>query len=269
MKRMFMIRILATGLCCALLAITPLATQHRAASLQGEPRNASIETLLDSSSAVTAVQEPEAKAAQGEEPGVKVLSSQILEKGMAARSFAVINKSDEELQAVSRNLMQQGYKAQTKPENHFGWDIAYQRKDGETAKVTIRLQDYAKPGSKDPAAIGAITISAGTRSDTYAFSLIAPEGNFEKVIEYRVDRQTLNVEQAHSFWTCFRDRVVSQCAGACITALGTCLATSGATWASYLGCLAIRCGLCAAKAFGCCLCDCSWWCRWAVGCCHR
>ncbi len=260
MKRMIMIRIVAVVLCCALLAMTPMVTQHRAASAQGEKRN--------SSSAVTTLQEPEAKAQQGEEPGVKVLSSQVLDKVQAARSFAAVNK-DEELQAVSRELLQQGYKPQTKPGNYFGWDIAYQRRDGETAKVTLRVQDYAKEGSKDPAAVGAITISAGTRSDTYSFSVIAPEGNFEKAIEYRADRQSLKVERAQSFWTCFRDRVVRQCLGPCITALGTCLSTSGGSWASYLGCLAIRCGLCAAKAFGCCLCDCSWWCRWAVGCCNR
>jgi hypothetical protein len=268
MKRMLMIRIVALVLSCTLLAITPLATQHRA-SAQGEKSNSSTMAILNSSSAFSTLQEPSAKAQQGEEPGVRVLSSQILKPGPAALSFRTLNKSDEELQAVSRELMQQGYKPQTKPENHFGWDIAYQRQDGETAKVSIRLQDYAKPGSKDAGAIGSITISAGIRSDTYSFSLIAPEGNFEKVIEYRVDRQTLKVEQAHSFWTCFRDRVVSQCVGVCITALGSCLITSGGSWASYLLCLASKCGLCAAKAFGCCLCDCSWWCRWAVGCCHR
>lgn len=261
MKRMIMIRIVAVVLCCALLAMTPMATQNKTASAQGEKRNLS--------SPVNTLQEQEAKTQQGEEPGVKVLSSQVLNKGQAAKSFAAVNKSDEELQAVSRNLLEQGYKPQTKPENFFGWDIAYQRRDGETAKVTIRVQDYAKEGSKDPAAVGTISISAGTRCDTYSFSLIAPEGNFEKAIEYRVDRQSLKVERANSFWTCFRDRVVRQCLGVCITALGTCLVTSGGSWASYLGCLAIKCGLCAAKAFGCCLCDCSWWCRWAVGCCHR
>jgi len=269
MKRIFVIRIVAIVLSCTLLVLTPLATQLGAATPQGEKHDASVGAILDSSSELSNLQEPNAKTQEAEEPGVKVLSSQILGRGPAAMSFSRLSKSDEELQAVSRELMQQGYKPQTRPENHFGWDIAYQRRDGETAKVSIRLQDYAKPGSKDAGAIGSITIAASNRSDTYSFSLIAPEGNFEKVIEYRVDRQTLKVEQAHSFWTCFRDRVSSQCAGVCITALGSCLVTSGGSWASYLLCLASRCGLCAAKAFGCCLCDCSWWCRWAVGCCHR
>lgn len=266
MKRMIMIRIVAAVLCCTMLAMPPLATQFRAATPQ---HNSSIKAILDSSSAFSDTQEPGAKTQQGEEPGVKVISSQILGPQPAAMSLGKLNKSDEEVQAVSRELLQQGYEPQTKPENHFGWDIAYQRRDGEIAKVAIRVQDYAKPGSKDAAAIGSITISAGIRSDTYSFSLIAPEGNFEKAIEYRVDRKTLKVERAQSFWTCFRDRVVRQCVGVCINALGTCLVTSGGSWASYLLCLASKCGLCAAKAFGCCLCDCSWWCRWAVGCCNR
>jgi hypothetical protein len=268
MKRMITIRVLAVLLCLNLLALMPLSAQQRAAGWQAENRNSAIEATLGSSTAIT-TQQDAAKTPQGEEPGVKVLSSQVLEKTQAAKRFAVLSNSDQELQALSKHLAEQGYEAQTKPENYFGWDLAYQRKDGETAKVALLVQDYAKKGSKDPAAIGTISIAAGNRSDTYSFSVIAPEGNYEKAIEYKVDRESLKVEGANSFWSCFVNRVSSQCAGVCVGALGTCLATSGGSWVSYLGCLASRCGLCAARAFACCLCNCSWWCKWAVGCCRR
>jgi len=247
MKRMIIIRMVAVVLCFTFLAWTPTSVQLRIASGEGQNRTTQ----------------------QEEESGVKVLSSQVLEQNQAARRLAALSKSDEELQALSKHLAEQGYEAQTKPANYFGWDIAYQRRDGQTAKVALLVQDYAKGGSKDPAAIATITIAAGTRCDTYSFSVIAPEGNYEKAIEYRVDKESLKVVRANSFWSCFVNRVSSRCAGVCVAALGSCLATSGGSWASYLGCLAIRCGLCAARAFACCLCDCSWWCSWAAGCCHR
>ena len=261
MKRRIMIRAVSVVLCFTLLALTPMATQQRAARYQGENPSSSIDAVLGSSLAVTPQQD--------EQPGVKVLASQVLAKSVAVSRLAGLIRSDEELQALSKQLTGQGYKAQTSPAKHFGWDVTFQRPDGQIAKVALLVQDYTKQGSKDTAAIGTITLTARKRSDTYSFSLIAPNGDFKNVIESRVDKKSLNVVKANSFWSCFVNRVRSKCAGICIAALGTCLTTAGGSWTSYLFCLASRCGLCAAKAFGCCLCDCSWWCSWAVGCCDR
>jgi len=262
MKRVFKTRVVPVVLCFTLMASTPTLTQRGVASQQDEDASAPTLPIICSPAGVTFQQPDEA-------PGVRVLSSQVLAKSVVAARLATLKRTDEELQALSKHLVDQGYRARTEQANHFGWDVAFQRPGDQPARVRVLVQDYTKQGSADPAAVGTITVTARGRSDTYSFSVVAPGGKFENAIESRVDKKRLNVLRANSFWSCFVGRVRSKCATTCITALGTCLTTAGGTWVAYLGCLAASCGVCAAKAFGCCGCDCSWWCRWAVGCCDR
>jgi hypothetical protein len=248
-------------LCLAILSATrPLSAQQNGVS---EPRQTS--AILPEAAHALSGGVPQTD----EEPNVKVREAKTLTKpDVSARLKAKLgqgNKKDEDLKALAGDLEKKGYRAAAKLENHFGSETTYERADKQTAKVTLLLQDYTKAGSKDQAAVGTITIATGERASTYAFSVVAPNGKFEDVVEQRVDEKTLRVVRANSLWSCFVARVKSKCVGTCIAALGTC---SG-SWAAYLGCLAVACGGCAAKAFGCCLCDCSWWCKWAVGCCDR
>lgn len=218
--------------------------------------------VLNSTQPVLAQKEP---SQQDDEPGVKVLSTKRLSKSDVSQKLAKSNQKGG-LKALIDNLETIGYKAQTKDTNYFGSETVYERiQDKQKAKVSLFLQDYNKEGSRDLAAVGRITITVGNQSKTYSFSLIAPQGKFENVIEREVEEKTLTVTRANSLWTCFVKRVKSKCKEVCVAALATC---SG-SWAAYLGCLALSCGGCALKAFGCCLCDCSIWCRWVVGCCDK
>jgi len=260
MKNIIKKRVIPPVLCLTLIASHALM-EPGVASLQGEAPSSQALSIVTWATK-SAFQQPD------EDPRVRVASSQVLPNRVAVSRLAALSKADEEIQTLSKHLTEQGYRARTAPANHFGWDVTYRLPDGQTAKVTILIQDYTKEGSRDTAAVGTMTITARSRSNTYTFSLVAPGGDFRDAIESTVDKRSLNVLRANSLWSCFVNRVNSKCTGTCIAALGTCL-TSGVTWAAYLGCLAVKCGACAAKAFGCCLCDCSWWCRWAVGCCHR
>jgi hypothetical protein len=71
------------------------------------------------------------------------------------------------------------------------------------------------------------------------------------------------VPLAGTFWQRLV-RCLRGCGGACITAIATCPKNS---WAAFLGCIAVRCGVCAIKCPPCAACDCRWWCKWAAGCC--
>jgi hypothetical protein len=168
-------------------------------------------------------------------------------------------------QALVSVLGQNGFRAKTGKEDYFGWEVEYRNKDGKSLKSKLILQDYAKPRSKDIAALASITLTAGGQTSTYEFVLIAPNGDVQKPQEYKVN-ENLKAEIAQSLWTCFLARVRSRCTGVCIGALLTCPTSS---WTAYLGCLALRCGGCAATAFACCSCNSRLWCRWGVGSCHQ
>jgi len=260
MKPVNIFRLIPVVLCIALLVLTSLPSLLLAsASQQNEER-------------------------EGE---AKIINSQILRNTEAASRVAAISKSDEEFQALSKNLSTQGYRAQTKPENHFGWDFTIQSPDGQTGKVTLLIQDYAKEirseepknpaevskeTSTNPAAIGTISINSLNRCYTYSFSVIALGSDYKNVIEYKVDEKSLKVVKANSLWSCFTNRLQNQCVSDCVKALVTCspnLILPGGGWAAYLSCLVIKCASCAAKAFACCVCDSRWWCRGACGRCSQ
>lgn len=123
-----------------------------------------------------------------------------------------------------------------------------------------------KQGSKDIAAIGQVSVTAGDRSDVYSFCLVAPKGNFAKAQEYRV-ASNLNVVKTNSWWSCLKKRLRRKCARKCVVSLITCAATG--SWVGYILCVAKQCGACFAKYSAGCGCNCRWWCRWAIGCCRK
>jgi hypothetical protein len=174
--------------------------------------------------------------------------------------------------ALHDHLDNRGFKASgTAKKDLYGQRTRYKDPDKPNVKHThtIVLQNYQQEGSSDAGALASVTITTTgggpPQTTTYDFALIAEDGNPDMTTELTATEEGTVVE-ANSWYSCLRTRITQKCGGACITALGTCWAT---TWAGYLECLAISCGGCLVACTGCCSCDCSWWCRWGVGCCDR
>ncbi len=169
------------------------------------------------------------------------------------------------IKSLSTHLASQGFKPVTAGKDaYFGVTEKYTSNDGRTATFEIRLQSYQKGGSKDRAAVGTVTVRAGTHTDTYNFNVVAPNGKFQQAVEYTVDASN-NLKKAKSWWSCWVACLKRSCVTTCLTSLVTC---SG-TWAAYFWCVVGRCGGCVTKCAGCCSCDCRWWCKWAAGCCNK
>jgi hypothetical protein len=244
MKRSFKRPALVALLCLSLSASLPLPT-WQTSGLAARPQQPS---------------EPDLQR-------IRVLNSRVLSPSVVATRFARLREVPQ-IKAVDAFLTRRGFRPQTvRARDYFGVEETFRHPDGRTGQLTMVVQNYAKPNSKDLAAVGRVTVISGSESKTYAFSLEAPGGDFEKAVEHFVN-PNLEVVRANSFWSCFKNRVRSRCVSACITAIPSCLTTNGESWVSYLGCLAATCGGCAARAFACCGCDCSVWCRWGAGCCE-
>lgn len=228
-----------------------------AGSLNPDSRNLANSGRVD-------IRQQDAQERQAGEPEVQILREEKIAPVAVASQIKELATSREG-QALNSLLRQNGFSAKTGKENYFGWEVEYRGKDQKSLKSKLILQDYGKPGSKDIAALASVSLTSGDQTSTYQFALIAPNGEVEKPQEYRVN-ENFKVEPAHSLWSCFVNRVRLQCVGVCISALTTCPTSS---WAAYLGCIAGRCGGCAAKALACCACNSKWWCRGVVGSCHQ
>ncbi|MBI4716518.1 MAG: hypothetical protein HY763_01825 [Planctomycetes bacterium] len=147
---------------------------------------------------------------------------------------------------------------------YFGVTNKYTANNGKKVTVECVMQSYRKTGSRDAAAVGTVTVKADQETETYRFSLVAPDGDFDRMVEHTVDKNN-KVRPAHSWFSCIKNCFKKKCVGACLTALTTC---SG-TVAAYFWCVVARCGGCGLGCLGCCACDCRWWCKWAIGCCDR
>ena len=125
------------------------------------------------------------------------------------------------------------------------------------------LTALERPNSRDQAAVGTVRLTTDQNTDEYDMLLEAPNGDFNNAREFVVGADG-KVVRAHSWWSATKACLKrSNCAAACLTALGTC----GGTWTAYLVCVGAACGGCFSKCAACATCDCRWWCRWATGCC--
>jgi hypothetical protein len=197
---------------------------------------------------------------------VKPVKAEVFKAKSVLNEFNKLLTVDQEIKALDVHLKSKGFVAQKEAKNLYGIRETYE-KEGQKVIYTVRLQDYTKKGSKDAAAIGQVTVTAGKRTQTYSFYLFAPNGNFEAMEEFQIDKR-LNILKANSWWSCVKSYIRKKCASTCLDALVSC-APAAATVVGYVACVAVKCGGCALKSMVCCACDCSWWCRWAVGCCDR
>jgi hypothetical protein len=190
--------------------------------------------------------------------GTKIKSATVVAREL--RSFV----RDPGMVALTGKLTAESYKPVPHgPNAYAGWTNSYKSSDGKTATFELTLQSYKKPGSKDAAAVGVVSVKSGRNSLAYRFVLVAPGGDFEKAVEFKVGRAN-KVVMANSWWSCWKSCLRNRCSSACLGALATC---SG-SWAAYFWCVVARCGGCVLGCSACCGCDCSWWCRWAVRCCN-
>jgi hypothetical protein len=194
----------------------------------------------------------------------KVLSSKTLDK-----SFIQLIKTNDEVKTLAGHLNSKGFVAQRESRNFYGISETY--KDAISKKqVTYKFQfqDFRNPNSKDLIALCHLSASSGKEIETYTFYLIAPNGDFDQMQEYFIDKR-LNILQANSWWSCTKKRISNKCPGACLTAFITCVPAGASSVVGYLVCVVSNCAGCLIKAGACCACDCRWYCKWATGCCDK
>ena len=199
---------------------------------------------------------------------VKLVKSEQFKSEDVAKGFAARLTTDKKIKGADADLKKKGYNVKTGPNAALGTKDTFIGKNDQGKEVevvqTTKVVDYSKKDSKDAAAIAEVEVTSEGQSRTYTFILEAPEGDIKKAKESAV-LESGEVQPANSWWSCTYNRIISQnCGSTCVSALYSCWSGS---WASYLGCLAYRCGWCYTKASLCCSCDCSWWCKWGAGCC--
>ena len=201
---------------------------------------------------------------------IKPTVSELINPEDVVIQFNERRMTDNKIIAADAFLVENGFSAITEAKNTFGLREVYKGIDEngveQEAVFTLKAQDYEMKGSKGAAALAEVEIQSGGEKQTYSFVLLAPEGDINTVEEYKVveSEGSANVERAHSFWSCVRNRIRSEgCGGSsCVDALTSCWHGS---IVGYLGCLAWRCGICYGAAAACCVCDSGWACSWLLG----
>jgi len=186
-----------------------------------------------------------------------------INEDVLVEKYNKLHKVDKEIIALDDHLKKNGFKPLKEKKNFWGIENTYEEEDKKVV-MSINIQDYEKPNSKDVAALGQIKITDGDRSDVYSFHLIAPDGKFKEAKEHKLDSD-LNVIEAHSWWSCVEGYLKANCTQEISMALITCCFVF---WTGYLNCVALKMGVFFVKACACCGCNCNWWCSWAVGCCR-
>jgi len=221
-----------------------------------------------------------------------LINAEVTSKSKLASDFANLKRTDRLLALADKDLVKRGFKAQTKDENFFGFTEVYKVRSKTTGKetqqkLTMSVQDYfgksmeddkGKPPKQDLGALVRITLEAEGQRETYTFNVVAVDGNFDNVVEYAavetpggktatggIHPARLEMLKTNSWWSCVRGQIREHCSASCRNALTEC----HGGWASYIGCVAWRCGGCYVAKSACCTCNCKWWCKWATGCCHR
>ena len=205
---------------------------------------------------------------------IKNMTVEVFDNESVARQLSILTKKAE-VKPMYAHASQLGYTPLEGPKNLQGFKRTYNAREAvvsgkqqvQKLEISYQVQELQKRGSKDKAAIIITTLKGvgipeGIEND--ARLLVAPGGDINKVEEFKVERKTNKIVLTHSWWTRFKACITGKCSSVCLQALVTC---PTASWAAYLGCLALKCGGCSAKCVGCASCKCRWWCKWAVSCC--
>lgn len=195
-----------------------------------------------------------------------------LDKMKLTKKFDKLHKDDEEIKALKKHLKNKGFEPKDDEKNYHGFESTHE-KDDKKATVSLVIQDYAKSKGKDGACVGQVAIRSDDRTEVYSFSLIAPEGDYKKVKEHKVNKKNLEVEEAECFWSCVLDYLLKHFVGDVWAHVNSCRDASWIwiffSWSIFLTCISVKFGILYTLASACCGCNCGWWCNWISGCCHQ
>ncbi len=207
---------------------------------------------------------------------IKSMSVEILDGASVARRVKTLSRDAGVKSAIALAKIE-GFTLSTKASDAAGFKRTYTPsapvKEGAVTVTKLayeyNVHELKRAGSNDLAAV-VITrltpIGAESEAEIDVRYLIAPGGDITKTREMKFDRAAGKMVATNSWWTRLKDCIKGKCSGPCKDALTGCLGSGGI--ASYLACLAVKCGGCSAKCVACATCRCRWWCKWATGCCR-
>lgn len=187
-------------------------------------------------------------------------------KDTLIRKLDKLHKDDEDMKALSKHLEKKGFKPKKNKKNYWGVKGTHTH-EGKTGYSYFYIQDYHKSKSKDVAAIARCETELEGRRKTYSFYLIAPEGNFKKVKEFRVGKGR-KVLKTECFWSCIGDYFYNNAVDTVIKAFEYCALTSW--WlVLYFSCLGAAALGTFIRACACCNCNNDPSCNWFWGICRQ
>ncbi|MGD0403185.1 MAG: hypothetical protein ABSB66_08305 [Candidatus Acidiferrales bacterium] len=211
---------------------------------------------------------------------VKQVSAQEISKDTLISKFQELQQQSQAIQLLDSKLRSLQFSPATDPGRYWGQTATFEGTvQGSTQSVvgTFYIHDYVNQNSKDGVALGQVTLTSSSgASKTYAFYLVAPNGDPTKAQEYAVVNNEVTLQ--HSVFTCVQGQLPSvgaTCATAAVTCIKTAFVTASTgvgtvfSWAAYAGCVALACGIAFVKAFLCCECNGDIWCKYIVGSCSQ
>ena len=197
-----------------------------------------------------------------------------ISKDVVISKFQELQQQSQAIQLLDGKLRSLEFSPAPAREHYWGQTTTYEKVvEGRTEDIigTIYIHDYVNPNSKDGVALGEATLTSSSgATKTYPFYIIAPNGDVTEAQEYTVVNNEVALQ--HSYWCCVQGQLAI--AGAtCTGAIAACsVAAAVATvfsWAVYLGCMGVACGVALAKAFLCCACNGDVFCEFIVGSCSQ
>ena len=187
-------------------------------------------------------------------------ATRIINNTTVLNEFQRLQQQNAAIQLLDSKLRNLGYSPATTSEHFWGQSSTYEsvvNGSAETLIGTVYIQDYLNANSKDGVALGEVSlVSTSGATQTYSFYLVAPNGDPTKAQEYTVTNNEITL--AHSWWTCVQGQLPtagSACAAAVVTCAAPSLILGTFSWAAYLVCVGVSCGVAAVKACLCCACN--------------
>jgi len=174
-----------------------------------------------------------------EKQTLKPLSEKVLRPDEVLKKLDGLRGTDKNLQILGRDLEEKGYRPQKESKNLFGIESTYSNDQQEKVVITLYIQDYMKENSGDLAGLCRLSLSEGKTEEVYSFYLIAPEGDFQKAMEFSVDKD-MKISERNGWWSCYKNYSKQRCIASKICIIYT----RSRTWAPYIANVALTCQHC-------------------------
>ncbi|MGW1053141.1 hypothetical protein ACWDBD_02725 [Streptomyces sp. NPDC001118] len=140
------------------------------------------------------------------------------------------------------------------------------REQVTSVKSSFFARTFSGASGEQLAACATVLEAPGTTLKMVdAFVLEAHQGDLLDAKEL-VHASGYQLQERDGWWDALTGCLGRDCGGVCLSAALSCPKVD---WASFLICLAGRCGVCVVKCAACATCNCTWWCKWAAGCCDN